>query len=71
MCGCLKCIMPLQYGGTLNSRQDASSLARLVEGKERWEAPDYTEGVLPQNWCGIEPNPTVTSMVLKAKGMRA
>ncbi|GFY09124.1 hypothetical protein TNCV_4663151 [Trichonephila clavipes] len=35
-----KCIVPLRYGGTLNSRQATSPLVRLVEGEERWEASD-------------------------------
>ncbi|GFV78507.1 hypothetical protein TNCV_1888131 [Trichonephila clavipes] len=39
---------------------------RLVEGEERWEAPDHPQDVLPQNWGGIEPNHTVPCMVLKA-----
>ncbi|GFW46001.1 hypothetical protein TNCV_3276191 [Trichonephila clavipes] len=32
--------VPLRHGGTLNSRRAASPLMRLVEGEERWEAPD-------------------------------
>ncbi|GFS65105.1 hypothetical protein TNCV_1635981 [Trichonephila clavipes] len=35
---------------------------RLVEEEERWEVPDHL-----QNWGGIEPNRTVTCMVLKAE----
>ncbi|GFX46501.1 hypothetical protein TNCV_4549401 [Trichonephila clavipes] len=35
-----KCIVPLQHGGTLNSRRAASPLVRLVEDKKRWEASD-------------------------------
>ncbi|GFV63356.1 putative DD41D transposase [Trichonephila clavipes] len=42
-------IVQLMHGVTLNSLRAASPLVRLVEGKERWEAPDYSEGVLPQN----------------------
>ncbi|GFU97072.1 hypothetical protein TNCV_3347181 [Trichonephila clavipes] len=34
-------IVPLQHGGTLNSHRAASPLVRLVEGEERWEAPDH------------------------------
>ncbi|GFY12571.1 uncharacterized protein TNCV_2447621 [Trichonephila clavipes] len=49
-----------------NSRQAASPLVRLVEGKERWEASGYTQSVLPQNWGGIDPNRAVTCIVLKA-----
>ncbi|GFU52914.1 uncharacterized protein TNCV_1142211 [Trichonephila clavipes] len=44
-----KCTVPSRHGGTLNSRRAASPLVRLVEGKERWEAPDHPQGVLPQN----------------------
>ncbi|GFW77334.1 uncharacterized protein TNCV_924501 [Trichonephila clavipes] len=46
-----KCIVPLRLGGTLNSRRAASPLLRLGEEKERWKAPDPSQGVLPQN-CG-------------------
>ncbi|GFY17128.1 uncharacterized protein TNCV_1089041 [Trichonephila clavipes] len=35
--------------GTLNNRGAASPLVRLVEGEERWEAPDHPQGILPQN----------------------
>ncbi|GFU18429.1 uncharacterized protein TNCV_1981061 [Trichonephila clavipes] len=52
--------------GTLNSRRAISPLVRLVEGEERWEAPDHHQGVLPCNWGGSEQNRTVTCMVLKA-----
>ncbi|GFW37046.1 uncharacterized protein TNCV_5019441 [Trichonephila clavipes] len=52
--------------GTLNSRRAASPLARLVEGEERWEAPDYPQSVLPQNWGETELNRSVTCMLLKA-----
>ncbi|GFV11681.1 uncharacterized protein TNCV_976701 [Trichonephila clavipes] len=45
-----KCIVPVGHGDTLNSRQAASPLVRLVEGEERWETPDHSRGVLPQNW---------------------
>ncbi|GFV36457.1 uncharacterized protein TNCV_2235041 [Trichonephila clavipes] len=44
-----KCILPLQQGSTLNSRQAASLLVRLMDGEDRWEAPDHSQGVLPQN----------------------
>ncbi|GFV46917.1 uncharacterized protein TNCV_1270351 [Trichonephila clavipes] len=53
--------------GTLKSLRAASPLVRLGQGKESWEAPDHTQGVLPQNWGGIELNSAVTCMVLKAK----
>ncbi|GFX72187.1 uncharacterized protein TNCV_1954631 [Trichonephila clavipes] len=61
-----KCIVPARHGGTLNSRRAASPLVRLVEGEERWEASDHPQSVLSLNWGGIEPNRTVTCMVLKA-----
>ncbi|GFV91745.1 hypothetical protein TNCV_4763101 [Trichonephila clavipes] len=51
----------------LNSRRAASPLVRLVEGEERWEAPDHSQGVLLQNCGGAEQNRSVTCMVLKAK----
>ncbi|GFT55074.1 hypothetical protein TNCV_2325721 [Trichonephila clavipes] len=43
----------------VNSRRVASPLKQLVEGQERWEAPDHPQGVLHQNWVGIEQNSTV------------
>ncbi|GFW91660.1 uncharacterized protein TNCV_4500791 [Trichonephila clavipes] len=61
-----KCIGPTRHGGTLNSRRAASPLVRLVEGEQRWEAFGPPQSVLPLNWGGIEPNRTVTCMVLKA-----
>ncbi|GFU79514.1 uncharacterized protein TNCV_2915741 [Trichonephila clavipes] len=61
-----KCIVPARHGGTLNSRRAASPFVRLAEGEERWEASDHPQSVLPLNWGGIEPNRTVTYMVLKA-----
>ncbi|GFY26634.1 uncharacterized protein TNCV_2879621 [Trichonephila clavipes] len=60
------CIVPERHGGTLNSRRAASPLVRLVEREERWEASDHPQSVLPLNWGRIEPNRTVTLMVLKA-----
>ncbi|GFW81235.1 uncharacterized protein TNCV_375841 [Trichonephila clavipes] len=36
------------------------------ESRERWDAPDYPQGVLPQNWGETEQNRSVTCMVLKA-----
>ncbi|GFY27635.1 cullin-4A [Trichonephila clavipes] len=61
-----KCIVPSWHGDTLNSRLAANPLVRLVEGEERWEAPDHPQGVLPQNWGETEQNHSVTCMVLKA-----
>ncbi|GFY27201.1 uncharacterized protein TNCV_2068221 [Trichonephila clavipes] len=57
--------VPLRHGGTLNSRRAASPLVWLVEGKERWEAPDLPQGFLPLNWGGTEQKRTVTFMVLR------
>ncbi|GFY34328.1 hypothetical protein TNCV_2506311 [Trichonephila clavipes] len=51
--------------GTLNSRRAASPLVWLVEGEERWEAPDQPQGFLPLNWGATEKNRTVICMVLK------
>ncbi|GFV43643.1 uncharacterized protein TNCV_2679441 [Trichonephila clavipes] len=59
-----KCLVPSRHGGTLNSRRAASPLVRLVEGEERWEAPDTPQGVL-LNWGETELNRSVTCMVLK------
>ncbi|GFX42684.1 uncharacterized protein TNCV_2196431 [Trichonephila clavipes] len=59
-----KCIVPLRYGGTLNSRRAASPLVWLVEGVERWEVPDH-----PQVYSlkiGVETSEIVWCMVLKA-----
>ncbi|GFY30231.1 cullin-4A [Trichonephila clavipes] len=61
-----KCIMPSRHRGTLNSRRAASPFVRLVEGEERWEAPEHPQGVLPQNWGETELNRSVSCMVLKA-----
>ncbi|GFV17685.1 hypothetical protein TNCV_4407201 [Trichonephila clavipes] len=47
------------------SKQPSSyKSSREVGG--RWEAPDPPQGVLSQNWGGIELNRTATCMVLKA-----
>ncbi|GFW97460.1 uncharacterized protein TNCV_4991361 [Trichonephila clavipes] len=61
-----KCIVPLQQGGTLNSRRAVSPLGRLVEGEERWGPLTFSQGVLRHNWDGTELNRTVICMVLKA-----
>ncbi|GFW29228.1 uncharacterized protein TNCV_4133011 [Trichonephila clavipes] len=60
-----KCVESTTWG-TLNSRQAASHLGRLMDGEERREGPDHPHNVLSQNWGGNEPNCTVTCMVLKA-----
>ncbi|GFU29199.1 hypothetical protein TNCV_278131 [Trichonephila clavipes] len=58
-----KCIVPLRYGGTLNSRRAASPLVWLMEEVEKWEAPDHpkvcslkigvetSQIVLSHVWC--------------------
>ncbi|GFY24338.1 uncharacterized protein TNCV_1013871 [Trichonephila clavipes] len=58
-----KCIVPLRHGATLNSRRAASPLVCLLEGVERWEAPDHSQMsslkigvetsqiVLSPDWC--------------------
>ncbi|GFV33111.1 uncharacterized protein TNCV_509501 [Trichonephila clavipes] len=56
----------LRHGGTLNSRRAVSPLESLVEGEERWEAPDHPQGDLPQNWGETELNRSVTCILLKA-----
>ncbi|GFX41436.1 uncharacterized protein TNCV_3489771 [Trichonephila clavipes] len=65
-----ECIVPLRHEVTLNSRRVASPLVWLVEGEERWEAPDHPQGFLPLNWDGTEQKCTVTCMVLKANDKR-
>ncbi|GFW95531.1 uncharacterized protein TNCV_1722321 [Trichonephila clavipes] len=55
-----KGIVPARHGGTLNSSRVASPLVRLVEGQERWDAPDHPQGVLPQNRGETELNRSVT-----------
>ncbi|GFY08715.1 hypothetical protein TNCV_5006281 [Trichonephila clavipes] len=50
----------------LNNRRPASSFVKFVEGEKRWDASDHSQGVLPLNRDGREPNRTVTCMVLKA-----
>ncbi|GFS73018.1 hypothetical protein TNCV_391381 [Trichonephila clavipes] len=56
--------------GTVQARgrlcDAASPFVRLVEGQERWEAPDPPPGCLPQNWGETELNHSVTCMVPKA-----
>ncbi|GFT00292.1 hypothetical protein TNCV_2738521 [Trichonephila clavipes] len=53
-------------GYSKQPRRAASPLGRLVEEEERWKAPD-PQGVLTQNWGGIEQNRSITCMMLKAK----
>ncbi|GFS95953.1 hypothetical protein TNCV_4277461 [Trichonephila clavipes] len=52
-----KCIVPLQDGGTLNSRREANPFVRLVEREEGWKTPDHFKGVLLQNWSGTYCHP--------------
>ncbi|GFV60309.1 transposable element Tcb1 transposase [Trichonephila clavipes] len=49
-----KCIVPLRRESTLNNRQAASHLVRLVEEEERYEAHDHLQGVIPLNRGGTE-----------------
>ncbi|GFX64744.1 uncharacterized protein TNCV_4682191 [Trichonephila clavipes] len=65
--GCLQMYSGFATWGALNRRRAASPLVRLVDGEERWQAPDHHLGVLPQNWGGTEQNRTFICMVLKAK----
>ncbi|GFV15747.1 uncharacterized protein TNCV_987301 [Trichonephila clavipes] len=55
-----KCIVPSRHGGTLNSCRTVNPLVRVGEGKERRDAPDPPQIVLPENWGGTELNRTVT-----------
>ncbi|GFX50595.1 hypothetical protein TNCV_2721821 [Trichonephila clavipes] len=55
----------LRHGFTLNSRRTATVLVGLVEGEERWEAPDPPQDVIPQNLGGTRAKSYC--MVLKAK----
>ncbi|GFV08203.1 uncharacterized protein TNCV_326381 [Trichonephila clavipes] len=49
-----KCIVPSRHGSTLNSHRAASSLVTLMEGEEKWEAPDHPQGVHPElNRCHL------------------
>ncbi|GFX68749.1 uncharacterized protein TNCV_4069931 [Trichonephila clavipes] len=65
--GVCKCVVPLRNESTLNNHRAACPLVWLVEGEQKWEAPDHLEGVLPQNSGGTELKRTVTCLVLKAK----
>ncbi|GFV94338.1 hypothetical protein TNCV_2267921 [Trichonephila clavipes] len=49
---------PIRYSAT-------SSLVKVEEGEERWDAPDHPQGY-PSKLSGNESNRTVTCMVLKA-----
>ncbi|GFV53137.1 hypothetical protein TNCV_4954231 [Trichonephila clavipes] len=57
--------MPLRHWGTLNSRRATGPLIRLVEGKERWEAPAPKYCSLKLGWHRAK-NRTATFTVLKA-----
>ncbi|GFX13971.1 hypothetical protein TNCV_611771 [Trichonephila clavipes] len=53
-----QCIVPVRHEGTLNIHRATSPLVRLVEGKEKWEAPstNYQDRGLSQivpssAWC--------------------
>ncbi|GFU26392.1 uncharacterized protein TNCV_2507101 [Trichonephila clavipes] len=60
-----KCIVPLQHGGTPNSRRAASPLVYLVEEVERWEAPDHPE--VSSLKIGVETSQIVLSPVWCSK----
>ncbi|GFX21275.1 uncharacterized protein TNCV_2252231 [Trichonephila clavipes] len=60
-----KCILPSRHECTLNRRRAVSPLIRLVEGEERWKAPDHPQGVLLQNSGETERNRCVRCMLLK------
>ncbi|GFW52908.1 uncharacterized protein TNCV_2394871 [Trichonephila clavipes] len=55
-----KCIVPSRHGGTINSRQAASPLVGLVEGEERWEAPDHPQ--VSSLKIGVETSQIVLSL---------
>ncbi|GFX94894.1 transposable element Tc3 transposase [Trichonephila clavipes] len=38
-----KCVVPLWYGGTKNSRRVSSPLVRLVEEEDKWEASKHPQ----------------------------
>ncbi|GFU26148.1 uncharacterized protein TNCV_5105931 [Trichonephila clavipes] len=58
---------PIRYSaGEVSYEASRGPLVRLVEGKERWEAPDYPQDVIPLNWGETKLNRSVTCMVLKA-----
>ncbi|GFV61185.1 hypothetical protein TNCV_856551 [Trichonephila clavipes] len=54
-----------QLWGTLNNRQAASPLVRLVAGDERWETPDPPAGCSPSELGTVYR--TVICIVLNAK----
>ncbi|GFX25272.1 uncharacterized protein TNCV_1274321 [Trichonephila clavipes] len=62
----LQSAVPSRNVCTLNSRRATSPQLWLVQSEERWDAPDHSQDVLPQNWGGIESNRTVICVVLKA-----
>ncbi|GFS61372.1 uncharacterized protein TNCV_3105551 [Trichonephila clavipes] len=55
-----KCIVSSWHGGALNSRRAASPLVRLVEGEERWKAPDPPLKVFSLK-IGMDPSKIVLS----------
>ncbi|GFT08417.1 hypothetical protein TNCV_2751421 [Trichonephila clavipes] len=61
-----KCIVPLRYGGILNSHRVVSPLVRLMERDERLETLDHFQNVLAQNWDGSDRNRNVICMGLNA-----
>ncbi|GFU75108.1 uncharacterized protein TNCV_3172871 [Trichonephila clavipes] len=61
-----KCIVPSRHEGTLNSRRAASPLMRLVDGEERWKAPDHPPGCSLSK-LGVKPSYIVLSPVWCSK----
>ncbi|GFV99784.1 hypothetical protein TNCV_5081441 [Trichonephila clavipes] len=57
----------VKWRGSLNSLRATSYLARLVERKKRWEAPDQCQGVVSQNCGETQQNCTAICTTLKAK----
>ncbi|GFW99769.1 uncharacterized protein TNCV_3419981 [Trichonephila clavipes] len=48
------------------SRRATRHIVRLEEGEKRWGTPEPSQGLLPENWGGNEPNHTVACLGLKA-----
>ncbi|GFT05276.1 hypothetical protein TNCV_123111 [Trichonephila clavipes] len=65
ICQSTKSSLPSRHGGTLNSHRAASPLMWLVEGVERWEAPDHPQ--VSSLKIGMETNQIVPSPVWCSK----
>ncbi|GFV74837.1 hypothetical protein TNCV_1040751 [Trichonephila clavipes] len=57
--------MPVLHGNTINSHRTTSPLVRLVEGEERWEAPDHPQVSFLK--IGVETSQIVQSPVRCSK----